>query len=344
MQKLDMRLVRRMLRIFLIITVASITLLLLFTVTKDTLPSLTKINPFYLLLALITILFYIWFETLWLRILVWSVSGWMSLTGAMEFILGGSFLTLVPFGVAGVPLQMYILHRENGLSIGESGSVLLMRSLLLTLILPVVLPIVYIYYSTIFQQGFVLNISRYLLVAVGLGILILVLGSLNTDRTRGFLYRFAKSKKARGIVDRVTKEIFNMKSTLRQFFVRGKWKLPLAFLVACVSRACFFFLPYPILRGIGLSPPVLQTMITQIILSYLLLFAPTPGASGIAEGGGFLLFKPLCPEHLLGIFIVLWRFFSYYLLVILGGILLARMVSVDKLGMEEAEKSLLDAD
>ncbi len=98
------------------------------------------------------------------------------------------------------------------------------------------------------------------------------------------------------------------------------------------------------MRGIGLSPPVLQTMITQIILSYLLLFAPTPGASGIAEGGGFLLFKPLCPEHLLGIFIVLWRFFSYYLLVILGGILLARMVSVDKLGMEEAEKTLLDVD
>lgn len=340
MQKLNMRLVKRMLRIFLILTIVSITLLLVFTVTKETFPSLKKLNPFYLLLALVTVLFYIWLETLWLRILVWSVSKWMSLFGALEFILGGSFLTLVPFGVAGVPLQMYILHREDRLSIGESGSVLLMRSLLLVLILPVVLPIIYIYYSTILQEGFVINLARYLLIAVGLAILILILGSINPERTRGFLYRFAKSAKARGIVEKVVKEISNMKHTLRRFFIRGKWKLPLAFLVACISRACFFFLPYPILRGIGLSPPLVQTMITQIILSYILLFAPTPGASGIAEGGGFLLFKPLCPEHLLGIFIVLWRFFSYYLLMMLGGIILARMISVDKLKIKEPKNSL----
>jgi len=329
MQALDMRLVKRMLRIFLVISIISITLLLVFTSTKDTLPSLKRLNPSYLILALVAVLFYIWFETLWLRILVWSVSGWMSLSGALEFILGGSFLTLVPFGIAGVPLQMYILHRENKLSIGESGSVLLVRSLLITLLLPIVLPVVYIYYSTILQQGFVVNIARYLLVAVGLGILILVLSSLSTNRTRAFMYKFAKTERARGIVEKITEELSNMKSTLREFFIRGKWKLPLAFLVACASRACFFFIPYPILKGLGLSPPLAQTMITQIILSYLLLFAPTPGASGIAEGGGFLLFKSLCPEHLLGVFVLLWRFFSCYLLVILGGILLARMVSVD---------------
>ncbi|MEA3432022.1 MAG: lysylphosphatidylglycerol synthase domain-containing protein, partial [candidate division WOR-3 bacterium] len=169
MQALDMRLVKRMLRIFLVISIISITLLLVFTTTKDTLPSLKRLNPSYLILALVAVLFYIWFETLWLRILVWSVSGWMSLSGALEFILGGSFLTLVPFGIAGVPLQMYILHRENKLSIGESGSVLLVRSLLITLLLPIVLPVVYIYYSTILQQGFVVNIARYLLIAVGLG-------------------------------------------------------------------------------------------------------------------------------------------------------------------------------
>ena len=193
MQALDMRLVKRMLRIFLVISIISITLLLVFTSKKDTLPSLKRLNPSYLILALVAVLFYIWFETLWLRILVWSVSGWMSLSGALEFILGGSFLTLVPFGIAGVPLQMYILHRENKLSIGESGSVLLVRSLLITLLLPIVLPVVYIYYSTILQQGFVVNIARYLLVAVGLGILILVLSSLSTNRTRAFLYKFAKT-------------------------------------------------------------------------------------------------------------------------------------------------------
>ena len=335
MHKLNLRLVKRMLRIFLVLSIVSITILMIFTVTEDTLPSLKKLNPFYILLALFTVLIYIWLETLWLRILIWCVSGWMRLSGALEFILGGSFLTLVPFGVAGVPLQMYILHKEKNLSIGKSGSIMLVRSVLLTLILPLAIPVIYIYYSAILKQGFVLNISRYLLIAVGAAVLILILASLNTDRTRAFLLRFTKTEKARGIILKTVKEISDMKSTLREIFILGKWKLPLAFLVACVSRLCFFFLPYPILKGLGLSPPIGQTMITQVLLTYLLLFAPTPGASGIAEGGAFLLFKPLCPEHLLGIFIVLWRFFSYYLSVILGGFLLTRMVSREGLATKE---------
>ncbi len=342
MKKLDMRVIRRMLMVFLILTVVSITPILIFTATEETLLSLKNLNPLYLLIALLTIILYVWLETLWLRILVWSISGWMSLKSSLEFILGGSFLTLIPFGVAGVPLQMYILYREKGLSIGKSGSVLLMRSFLITLILPVVLPIIFIYYKTMLGGGFVVNISKYLLIAVGFGIFLLILASINSNRTGKFLYRFAKSEKATRIVERIVKEISDMKSTLKEFFVLGRWKLPLAFLVTCASRACYYFLPYPILRSIGLSPKIGETMITQVILSYLLLFSPTPGASGIAEGGGFLLFRPICPEHLLGVFIVLWRFFSYYLLVIFGGFLLARMISGDKTLTMENKREEID--
>ncbi len=340
MQKLDMRLLKRMLRIFLILTVASITLLMIFTVTEDTLPSLKRLNPLYILLALVTVLIYIWLETLWLRILVWCVAGWMRFMGALEFILGGAFLTLVPFGIGGVPLQMYVLYKEKNFSIGSSGSLMLMRSAILSIMLPLALPVIYLYYSSIFKEGFVIHVARYLFVGVGAVVLILMLASLNTNRTRAFLLRFTSSERAEKFVIRVTEEISDMKSTIRSFFATGRWKLPLAFMVACASRLCFFFIPYPILKGLGLSPPIGQVMITQFILTYLLLFSPTPGASGIAEGGGYLLFKSLCPEHLIGVFIVLWRFFSYYLQVILGGILLARMASTQGLKTTEPGNSL----
>lgn len=339
MQKLDMRLVRRMLRIFLILTIASITVLMILTVTEDTLPSLKKLNPLFLSLALLNVLVYILLETLWLRILVWCVSGWISLRGALEFILGGTFLTLVPFGIAGVPLQMYVLYKEKRLSIGSSGSIMLMRSAILTLMLPLALPVVYLYYSSVLNEGFVLHITRYLLVIVGVAVLLLVLASINTDRTRNFILKFAKTERARNIALRISREIKEMKSTIRMFFILGRWKLPLAFLLACISRISLFFLPYPILKGLGLSPPVGQVMIIQLLLTYLLLFSPTPGASGIAEGGGFLLFRPICPEYLLGIFVVLWRFFSYYLQVILGGIILARMASAGGLELKKQKGS-----
>ncbi|MCD5383428.1 flippase-like domain-containing protein [candidate division WOR-3 bacterium] len=326
--RLDIRPLKKMLRIFLVLTIISITLLLVFTVTEETLPSFGDLHLSYLGLTIFVVFFYIFVETVWLRILVSCISGRLSFKGALEYTLGGSFLTLVPFGLAGVPLQMYILNRESSLSIGKAGSVIIARGTLLGLMVPVVLPIIFIYHRTIFEGGFVLHLTRYLLIAAGLAILIITVASLNPDRTRNFLYRFIRSKKRRDIIEKATREISVMKSTLREFFVIGRWRLPLAFLVACLSRAALFFLPYPILRSLGLSPPIFEVILTQIVISYLILYSPSPGGSGIAEGGGFLLFSPLCPPHLIGIFVILWRFFSSYLPMILGGIILTRMVSV----------------
>jgi uncharacterized membrane protein YbhN (UPF0104 family) len=67
-------------------------------------------------------------------------------------------------------------------------------------------------------------------------------------------------------------------------------------------------------------------MVLQVLLYFLLLFVPTPGAAGIAETAAFALFSPICPKALLGIFIILLRFFYLYLAATIGGVLLLQRV------------------
>jgi len=63
----------------------------------------------------------------------------------------------------------------------------------------------------------------------------------------------------------------------------------------------------------------------------VLYFAPTPGASGFAEISAAAIMGAMLPEGHLGAFVVLWRMFSLYVPMALGGtLLLGQLPSADR--------------
>ena len=61
-------------------------------------------------------------------------------------------------------------------------------------------------------------------------------------------------------------------------------------------------------------------IITLILIgiNMLLYFMPTPGGSGIAEGGFVLLFTDIVPAGTVGIVAVCWRFIAEYIPFLIG--------------------------
>lgn len=59
----------------------------------------------------------------------------------------------------------------------------------------------------------------------------------------------------------------------------------------------------------------------QLMLYTSVAFAPLPGASGAQEVGFFVYFRDVFPHHMMYMAILIWRFFTYYLTVILGAVL-----------------------
>jgi hypothetical protein len=56
----------------------------------------------------------------------------------------------------------------------------------------------------------------------------------------------------------------------------------------------------------------------MIFLNMLLYFTPTPGGSGIAEGGFVLLFSETVPAGTVGIIAVCWRLIAEYIPFLIG--------------------------
>jgi uncharacterized protein (TIRG00374 family) len=106
------------------------------------------------------------------------------------------------------------------------------------------------------------------------------------------------------------------------------WKTKkILFIQACVYSTLLYitFLSFApiLLKAFNVKVSLLQFYLLQLPLVYAIFSSPTPGGSGVGELGGIAIFNGLLPSEYLGLFIILWRFFSQYLGATIGGIIFA---------------------
>lgn len=104
----------------------------------------------------------------------------------------------------------------------------------------------------------------------------------------------------------------------------------------CLFLTCSFLLArvvggYFVLRAFNASASLWDLAVVEMLYNFVILFAPTPGASGFAEGTKSLLMKSLILEKVKVItpFVLLSRFFAVYSGVVLGGIIIALQLAKD---------------
>ena len=83
---------------------------------------------------------------------------------------------------------------------------------------------------------------------------------------------------------------------------------------------------YVVLKGMGISADFWQVVSIQMLLIFLIYFCPTPGASFMAETSAAALMSLIIPKHMVSVFSILWRFFTTYFGVIIGGVILMRAI------------------
>ena len=103
-------------------------------------------------------------------------------------------------------------------------------------------------------------------------------------------------------------------------------------------KACFYsvllyitFLNFaPILmKAFHLHFNLWEVYLIQLPLIYAVFSSPTPGGSGVGEVGAVAIFQGIIPTAILGLFVILWRFFSQYLGATIGGIVFLTILLKD---------------
>ena len=88
-------------------------------------------------------------------------------------------------------------------------------------------------------------------------------------------------------------------------------------LMSFFSNILVTFIPYFVLKAFGGDIDFGECFLLSTAVESAVYFAPTPGNSGVAEGTFYVVFSRLSTGYVFWA-MMLWRFFSYYIYIIVG--------------------------
>jgi uncharacterized protein (TIRG00374 family) len=99
---------------------------------------------------------------------------------------------------------------------------------------------------------------------------------------------------------------------------RGWLALLWATLLSAPSHANKLLAGYVAMRTLGIQAHFVDILLLQTLITFLLYFAPTPGASGIAEVLSALIMASYVPKELTPLYILIWRLILSYFTIGFG--------------------------
>ena len=332
--------------LFCFFSILIIAIILLATGGPKTWLALQELHGAYLLLAFGLFVAMTFFDILRLQVLTGALGTHIPFLYGLKTILAYYFLSAItPAVTGGEPLMVYML-REKGVGVGKGTCIVVIRGLLLISFIAIGGPII-IYFNTelLHNTGLQIMFGGVALLLAAL-IVFLAYALYKPEKGERFiekiLHLFERvpcfKKHIPPLIKKIDGWIDELSFSLKFFVRERKLRLLLATVWTVMFMICNYSLAYVLLKGLNYDISIWTVFMVQIVLYFFLYFSPTPGGSGVAEGGFYLLFAPLVPHHLLGLLIILWRFFTVYLGVFMGAFVIIKTLGIDHMETFAEEK------
>ncbi len=310
----------------IIVSILIIGVIIYLTSNKETIIALKNINKIYFLLG---ILFYLLMNTvdaLRTAILIKGTGSHISILESFELVATLTFFNLItPFSFGGQPFQIYILHKK-GVPVGHSTIVVITKLLfgafaLVGIVLYALLKHSYLLgNSNAMRYGIDITIILILLISV-----LFILGLYKTEpilklvkKFINFLKKVHIIKEPRKYTRKIRQQLELAKNSFTTFLGKNFIYFLSGFLLSFLMILFNTLMILYFLWGFNADISFIEGISISGILIFVVTFLPTPGASGLGEGVFYLMFKNYTPNHVIGILIFLWKFFTHYLTSFFG--------------------------
>ena len=324
------------LTVFLAISVASALAIFFLTADRGTWSSLRRIRPEYAALASILMGVQWCFNAIRFKILVNSLDNKVTFMTSLKAFMANVFISAItPSQTGGGAMQIYVLNRA-GVPIAKGfagclmGAVLSVLCLLTSTLL--ILSSRPSFKAQIGQRMGGVAISVFVVFGIlgGLFLLSIVSITLVKRLIGGALLiatRMIKTRRRLAITKRVLGGIDQYRECLLVFVTARKRKLLLALIFTLAGIATNSLISLVLLTGLNVTHDSLSVYLAQFILFFIAYFGPTPGASGIAEFSNYWILSSLNIEPgMLGVYTVVWRSFTSFIGVAIGGLVVLSLV------------------
>ena len=293
--------------------------------------ALRQANLWYILLAVGAMACFVGCESVNIKMMLKALGRPARFRSCLKYsYIGFYFSSITPSASGGQPAQVYYMHKDR---ISASLSTLILLVVVVCYQMGMVL---YGAFVVLIQPSFSLPLVgklRYLLlygVGINLALIALILCIVCNDRIPravgrkglGLLHRLHLVKNLEQAQERVEHSIDEYKHAtqlLRKHLdLFGK-----ILLVTFVQLTALYLVPYLVACAFGIHHSVWQFLCVQSLLQLSVASLPLPGAAGASEGVFMMLYGLLFPAAVLLPAMLLWRGISFYLFLLIGGIVCA---------------------
>lgn len=243
--------------------------------------------------------------------------------GFQTVMIGRYYDRITPAAVGGQPAQILNLRRTKKIPAGLTTAIPIF-SMISGQITFIVIAI------PCFLIGSMMGVSPVLLATAWIGLLffafwpMMVIGtSISPNLTAKFINLFVKIlakikivKNKNETVKKVEEEVINYTENVKLIA-----KSPKVFggvlLMSLFSNILISLVPFFVLIAFGGQIGFWECFILSIAIQSAVYYVPTPGNSGVAEGTFYIVFSRLSSGYVFWAMLV-WRFFSYYIYIIMG--------------------------
>lgn len=299
--------------IFLVLVISGI--VIYSTVDINTLKNLDKFKPWSIALAILAVGLGLFFDGCRLMHMVKISNEKITLYQAVQVVFGNYFLALLTPGATGGAVAQLMFLRHAGVPAGKATVLVIVRTLLSILFLVFCMPFIFLH-----DQGILPGISNETLMGITVTAFVIIL-AIVVGVWRGYLdYVIVWGSKR--MKNEYRRKLFafyrDTKSAIRLLSKAPKCML-LVFIESGLNLLCIYAIVPCLLLGLGVTDADWYTVMGRMIfLNMLLYFTPTPGGSGVAEGGFVLLFSENVPAGTVGIMAVCWRLIAEYIPFFIG--------------------------
>lgn len=309
-----------------------------FTVDIHTLANLTMFQPWSLALALLFIGVGLFLDGSRLMHLVHISHEHITLSQAVQVVFGNYFLALLTPGATGGAVAQMMFLRHAGVPTGKATVLVFVRTVVSILFLILCMPFIFMHEAHILPG--VSNAKLMMISFAAFLVIVFLIWGLNSNLLGQLVVRLARKlspTRRRSLIHMYR----DTRNAIRLLGESPK-EMILVFVESGLSLICIYAIVPCLLLGLGVHDADWYAVMGRMIfLNMLLYFTPTPGGSGIAEGGFVLLFNETVPQGTVGIVAVCWRLIAEYIPFLIGFYYTVKVFGTTFLRKkEESEQSL----
>ncbi len=286
-----------------------------FTVDINTLTNLTLFQPWSLALAIAFVALGLVLDGSRLMHLVHISKENITLSQAVQVVFGNYFLALLTPGATGGAVAQLMFLRKAGVPTGKATVLVFVRTVVSIIFLILCLPLIFWHDAHILPG--ISNDRLGVLSFIVLLVLLLFFLAVRENLLNHLAVRIAR--KLALPRRRLFVNIYRDTQNAIRLLGSSPKAMLLVFIESGLSLIAIYAVVPCLLLGLGVYHVDWYTVMGRMIfLNMLLYFTPTPGGSGVAEGGFVFLFSEIVPAGTVGIIAVCWRLIAEYIPFLIG--------------------------